>query len=45
MNSKDGCQAYFLLCRNLQTSHEVEMKERENMNKLRNLNWSRDTMT
>ena len=45
MNSKDGRRAYFLLCRNLQTSHEVEMKERENMNKLRNLNWSRDTMT
>ena len=43
MDTKDGRQAYLLLILNPQTSHEVEMKSRENMNKLRSLTWSKDT--
>ena len=45
MDNKDGRRAYFLLCCNLQTSHEVEMKSRENMNKLRSLNCLMDIMS
>ena len=45
MDTKDGRRAYFLLCRNLQTRHEVELKSKENMTKLRSLNWTKDTMS
>ena len=43
MITKDGRLAYFLLCSNLMTSHEVELKAKDNMNKLRSLCWSKDT--
>ena len=43
MNTKDGRKAYFLLRSNLMTDHEVELKARDNMNKLRSLSWAKDT--
>ena len=43
MDTKDGRRAHFLLCSNLQTSHEVELKSKENMAKLRSLSRTKDT--
>ena len=45
MDTKDGRAAWFLLCRNLRTRHEVEMKAKANTGKLRSLTWSEDTTT
>ena len=45
MDTKDGRWAWSLLSRNLQTRHEIELKAKQNMDNLRSLNWTKDTMS